>query len=64
MTRTLLAVLVTAPLLTACARPDPELASRVEALEARYHTQQRKITALESEVAALKSATPDAAVAQ
>lgn len=59
--RPLLVLILAGALLPACAGADGDLTARVEALEARYHTQQRQIDALKTEIDALK-ASKDAPV--
>jgi len=44
--------------LTGCQKADENLTARVEALEARYHTQGRQIEELQAAVKALSEAKP------
>jgi len=53
--RPLLILLVLTPTLAACPNKDADLTARVEALEAQYHSQARRLKALEAEVGALKT---------
>jgi len=54
----LLSALFVVVVVAGCQKADENLTARVEALEARYHTQSRQLEELQATVAALQAAKP------